>query len=102
MGGPPLEELLLDNVYFDTCVYHRAGIELLLEVIPTDNILFGSEIYGAVKSVDPKTGYNYDDTKHSIDALDWLSTEDRDKIFQRNVYKVYPRFPALKTRHPRA
>jgi 4-oxalmesaconate hydratase len=93
LGGPPLEELLLDNVYFDTCVYHRAGIELLLEVIPADNILFGSEIYGAVKSVDPRTGRNYDDTRHSIDSIDWLSADDRQKIFHRNVYKVYPRFP---------
>ena len=32
MKRPPLAELLLNNVFFDTCVYHRPGIELLLKV----------------------------------------------------------------------
>ena len=29
MGRPPLKDLLLNNVYFDACVYHLPGIELL-------------------------------------------------------------------------
>jgi 4-oxalmesaconate hydratase len=69
MGKPPLEELL-KNVYFDTCVYHQPGIELLLKVIPTDNILFATEMVGAVRGNDPRTGYAYDDTKRYIDAVD--------------------------------
>ena len=99
MKRPPLQELLLNNVFFDTCVYHRPGIELLLKVIPLDNILFASEIYGAVRGVDPETGYNYDDTKRYIDALDWLNAEARARIFERNVERVYPRFRAWRARH---
>ena len=99
MKRPPLQELLLNNVFFDTCVYHRPGIELLLKVIPMDNILFASEMYGAVRGVDPDTGHNYDDTKRYIDALDWLGAEDRAKIFERNVDRVYPRFPAWRAQH---
>ena len=94
MKRPPLKELLLKNVFFDTCVYHQPGVELLLKVIPADNILFASEIFGAVKGVDPDTGYNYDDTKRYIDALEWVSGADREKIFEKNVHKVYPRFSA--------
>jgi 4-oxalmesaconate hydratase len=92
MGRAPLKELLLNNVYFDTCVYHRPGIELLLKVIPADNILFASEMVGAIKSVDPETGHYYDDTKRYIDAIEWLKPSDREKIFHGNVSKVYPRF----------
>jgi 4-oxalmesaconate hydratase len=92
MGRPPLKELLLNNVFFDTCVYHRPGIELLLKVIPADNILFASEMVGAVKGVDPETGHYYDDTKRYLDAIDWLEPADREKIFHGNVSKVYPRF----------
>ena len=99
MGKPPLKELLLNNVFFDTCVYHLPGIELLLKVIPADNILFGSEIYGAVKGVDPETGYNYDHTKRYIDALDWVSAADKEKIYHSNVLKVYPRFAAQAAKH---
>jgi 4-oxalmesaconate hydratase len=91
MKRPPLAELLLNNVYFDTCVYHLAGIELLAKVIPVDNILFACEMVGAVRGIDPETGHHFDDTKRYIDALPWLSDEDRKKIFEDNARKVYPR-----------
>jgi 4-oxalmesaconate hydratase len=91
MKKPPLEESLLKNVYFDTCVYHLPGIELLTKVIPIDNILFASEMVGAVKGIDPRTGHNYDDTKRYIDQVSWLSAADKKKIFENNAMKVYPR-----------
>ena len=94
MGKPPLKDFLLNNVYFDTCVYHQAGIDLLTRVIPADNILFASEIVGAVRGIDPETGHYYDDTKRYIDKVDWLSAADKEKIFSGNVRKVYPRFAA--------
>ncbi|MDP1536516.1 MAG: amidohydrolase family protein [Burkholderiales bacterium] len=92
MGKPTLKEHLLNNVWFDTCVYHQAGIDLLTRVIPADNILFASEIVGAVRGIDPETGHYYDDTKRYIDKVDWLSAEEKAKIFDGNVRKVYPRF----------
>jgi 4-oxalmesaconate hydratase len=94
MKRPPLEELLLGNVFFDTCVYHQPGIELLLKVVPIDNILFGSEMVGAVRGIDPRTGQYYDDTKRYLDALS-LSETDRSKVFERNALKVYPRLRAV-------
>jgi len=93
MKRPPLEELLLRNVYFDTCVYHLPGIELLCKVVPLENILFGSEMVGAVRGIDPRTGQYYDDTKRYIDALP-LSGQDRDRLFSGNALRVYPRLGA--------
>jgi 4-oxalmesaconate hydratase len=87
---PPLTEHLLRNVFFDTCVYHQPGIDLLLEVIPADNILFASEMVGAVRGIDPTTGHYYDDTKRYIDAAA-LDSADRRKIFEDNARRVYPR-----------
>jgi 4-oxalmesaconate hydratase len=92
MGRPPLKDAVLKNVFFDTCVYHQAGIELLLKVIPAENILFASEIVGAVRGIDPETGHHYDDTRRYIDAVNSLSTADKRKIFEENVRKVYPRW----------
>ena len=88
---PPLKELLLNNVYFDTCVYHQAGIDLLLRVIPAENILFASEIFGAVRGVDPETGQPFDDTRRYIDAAA-LGAADKQKIFETNARRVYPRW----------
>jgi 4-oxalmesaconate hydratase len=31
LGRPPLDEHVMQNVFFDTCVYHRPGIDLLLK-----------------------------------------------------------------------
>jgi 4-oxalmesaconate hydratase len=91
---PDLSTHLMRNVYFDTCVYHQAGINLLFEVIDIDNILFGSEMVGAVRGIDPTTGNYFDDTKRYVDALD-LSSEDREKVYSRNARHVYPRLDRL-------
>jgi 4-oxalmesaconate hydratase len=66
------------------------GIELLLKVIPVDNIIFGSEMVGAVRSIDPETGQYFDDTKRFLDSLP-LSDSGRYKIFEGNARKVFPR-----------
>ena len=98
---PPLEELLLGNVFFDTCVYHLPGVELLCKVVPLDNILFGSEMVGAVRGIDPRTGHYYDDTKRYIDALP-LSVTDRERLFCGNARRVFPRLRALLDGAPQA
>jgi 4-oxalmesaconate hydratase len=90
MKKPPLTEHLLNNVFFDTCVYHQPGIDLLFRVIPIKNILFGSEMVGAVRGIDPETGNYYDDTKIYIDNLK-LSEADRKAVFEDNIRRVYPR-----------
>jgi 4-oxalmesaconate hydratase len=94
MKRPPLAELVMRNVYFDTCVYHQAGIDLLARVIPVDNILFGSEMVGAVRGIDPTTGHYYDDTKRYIDALSLLAA-DKQKILAGNARRVFPRLDQL-------
>ena len=91
MKRPPLADLIRNNVFFDTCVYHLPGIELLAKVVPADNILFGSEMVGAVRGIDPETGQYYDDTNRYIDALTSISDADKRKIFEGNACKVYPR-----------
>ena len=88
---PLLDDLIRDNVFFDTCVYHQPGIELLLKIVPIDNVLFGSEMVGAVRGIDPATGHYFDDTKRYIDAITWLSGTDRHKLFEGNARKVFPR-----------
>jgi 4-oxalmesaconate hydratase len=100
---PPLPDYLLKNVFFDTCVYHQPGIDLLAKVIPVENILFASEMVGAVRGIDPETGHHFDDTKRYIDELPGLSEQDRYKILEGNARRVYPALDRLLTKrgHPR-
>ena len=91
---PPLEEHVMRNVFFDTCVYHQPGIDLLVRVIDIGNILFGSEMVGAVRGIDPRTGHYFDDTKRYIDALS-VSSAQKERIFEKNARRVFPRLDAL-------
>ena len=67
-------------------------------MIPVDNILFASEMIGAVRGIDPETGHYYDDTKRYIESAA-VSTEDRYKIYEGNARRVFPRLDqSLKAR----
>lgn len=87
---PPIEPHLMGNLFFDTCVYHRPGVQLLLEVVDPANVLFGSEMLGAVRGVNPDSGSGWDDTRRYVDSLD-LDDEVRRAVYEGNVRRVYPR-----------
>jgi len=91
---PSLKQHVMKNVFFDTCVYHQPGIDLLVEVIDIDNILFGSEMVGAVRGIDPETGHYFDDTKRYIDALR-IGEEAKRRIYELNARRVFPRLDTL-------
>ena len=93
MNRPPLEEHVMRNVFFDTCVYHQPGIDLLTNVISAGNILFASEMLGAVRGNNPETGASWDDTKRYVDNVK-LTEDDRNKIYELNTRRVYPRLAA--------
>jgi 4-oxalmesaconate hydratase len=94
MKRPLLTDLIRDNVFFDTCVYHQPGIDLLMKVVPADNILFGSEMVGAVRGIDPETGFYYDDTKRYVENAA-IGDAERRKVLEGNARKVYPRINKL-------
>ena len=93
LNKPALSSHVMKNVYFDTCVYHQPGIDLLFEVIEPKNILFGSEMVGAVRGIDPQTGFHFDDTKRYIDTLS-IDASIKADVFEHNVRRVYPRLDA--------
>ncbi len=81
---------LLAHIWFDTCVYHQRGIDLLIDVVPVDNILFASEMVGAVRGVDPETGNHYDDTGIYIEGSK-LDGAGRRAVYDENIRRVYKR-----------
>jgi 4-oxalmesaconate hydratase len=66
-------------------------------VIPVKNVLFASEMIGAVRGIDPQTGNYYDDTKRYIESSKILSDDDRFQIYEGNVRRVFPRLDAQLT-----
>jgi 4-oxalmesaconate hydratase len=70
-------------------------------VVPVANILFASEMIGAVRGIDPETGHHYDDTKRYIEASTRLGADDRHAIYEGNARRVYPRLDAALKRRGR-
>ena len=63
------------------------------------NVLFASEMIGAVRGIDPETGHYYDDTKRYIEASTILSAEDKLQIYEGNARRVFTRLDiALKAK----
>jgi len=55
---------------------------------------------GAVRGIDPETGFNFDDTKRYIEAAA-LTAEQRRMIYEGNARRVYPRLDAALKRKGR-
>ena len=84
------------NWYSETCssirVYTTSPVSiLLLDVLPAANVLFASELLGAVRGIDPDTGHNFDDTRRYIDASSQASDAEKQMIFSENAKRVYSR-----------
>ena len=78
-------------MFFDTCVYHYPGVRLLLDVLGDRQrgVRLGDDWRGARRR--RPRGHYFDDTKRYVDAIDTLSDEDRQTIYERNALKIYPR-----------
>jgi 4-oxalmesaconate hydratase len=67
-----------------------AGHRPLVDVIDVENILFGSEMLGAVRGVDPETGFYFDDTKRYVDAAASQRRSSAEQIFSGNARTGLP------------
>ncbi len=78
-------------MHWDMAIYDKEGMELLIKRVGVDNVLFATEMFGAVNAIDPKTGRNFEDLVPIFESIEWLSDEDRKKITEGNARKVYSR-----------
>ena len=51
------------------------------------------ELAGAVRDIDPRTGFYFDDTKRYIEAAD-LNDAEKHQIYEGNARRVFPRLDA--------
>lgn len=79
----------LRRLWFDTVLYSRDALELLIRTVGADRCLFGTERPGIGTVKDPKTGRWMDDTRHYIEEFDWLSDSDKKLIFEDNAKKLF-------------
>jgi OH-DDVA meta-cleavage compound hydrolase len=77
------------HFYYDTVLYSKDALELLIKTVGIDRCLYGSECPGVGSTIDPKTGTTMDDIKPHFDAMEWLSDADRKMIFEDNARQLF-------------
>jgi 4-oxalmesaconate hydratase len=77
------------NLYYDTVLYSSDSLALLIKTVGADRCLFGTERPGVGTVKDPRTGRWLDETRHLIEAFDWLSAVEKKMIFEDNAKKVF-------------
>ena len=77
------------NLYYDTVLYSKEALELLFKTVGVDRCLFGTERPGVGTVKDPRTGRWLDETRFTIEAIEWLSDADKKLIFEDNAKKLF-------------
>lgn len=78
-------------IYYDTCLHASKSLEMLVSLAGSTNVLFGTENPGSGSAANPATGKSFDDIKPLIEAIDFLSEQDRRNIFEENARRLFPR-----------
>jgi len=81
----------LRRLWFDTVLYSPEALDYLLRIVGTDRCLFGTETPGIGSALDPDTGRHLDDLRPVVEAIGWLSDDERAAIFEGNARTVFPR-----------
>lgn len=82
---------LSKNLYYDCCAYDVNFMTAAIKQRGVDQMLFGTEAPGSGGAIRPETGRPSDDLVPVIDSLEFLTTEDKLKILQKNPLKVFTR-----------
>src|SRR5688572_25223008 len=77
------------NLYYDTVLYSADALALLFKTVGADRCLFGTERPGVGTVKDPKTGKWLDETRHLIEAFEFLSAAEKKMIFEDNAKKLF-------------
>ena len=81
------------KLYFDTVLYSREAIELLIKVAGPSQCLYGAEMPGVGSAIDPETGRTFDTLIPHIRECSFISQADRSAILGGNAARLF-RIPA--------
>lgn len=79
----------LRKLYFDTVLYSKEAIELLVKVVGPSQCLYGAEMPGVGSSINPDTGETFDTIIPHIKGLDFITEKEREGILGGNAAKLF-------------
>lgn len=87
-GGRDFDESLR-LLRYDTCVYSEEGLDLLLNVVGADRVLFGTEAPGTGAAMDPKSGRQFDDMLPLVRASARLTEAQKTDVLSQNAIEFF-------------
>lgn len=93
----PLKESFdesLRRLYYDTVIHSKESLSLLIKLVGSDRVVFGTENPGSGTALNPETGRGFDDIKFLIDNIEGLTQTDRENIYHNNAKHLFPRLNA--------
>ncbi|MBV8087037.1 MAG: amidohydrolase [Chloroflexi bacterium] len=84
----------LRKFYFDAVLYNPEGIKLLLDIVGSERVMFGTENPGTGSYTDPKTGKRLDDLKPTIEGIAGITDKQKKDVFEDVAKKVFTHFKA--------
>ncbi|MBV5263691.1 amidohydrolase family protein [Pinisolibacter aquiterrae] len=86
---PPRFLHRLRRLYFDTVLYSREAIELLIKVVGPDHCVFGAEMPGVGSAINPETGETFDTIIPYIRDCDFITEDEKAAILGGNAMKLF-------------
>jgi predicted TIM-barrel fold metal-dependent hydrolase len=81
---------LSENLFYDTCAYDLNFLEAAIKQRGVPRLVFGTEAPGSGRAVRPETGRTSDDLVPVIGSFDFLTEDEKIKIFNENPARVVP------------
>lgn len=79
----------LRKLYFDTVLYSREAIELLVKVVGPSQCLFGAEMPGVGSSINPDTNEPFDHIVPFIREIDFITEDEKQAILGGNATRLF-------------
>lgn len=86
---PPRFKDRMQRLYYDTVLYSREAVELLIKVVGPDRCLFGAEMPGVGSAVNPETGETFDTIVPYIQECDFITDDEKAAILGGNAAKLF-------------
>jgi 4-oxalmesaconate hydratase len=84
----------LKKFYFDAVLYNPEAIKLLVDIVGSDRVMFGTENPGTGSYKDPATGMMLDDLKPVIEGIKGMTNKQKKDVFEDTAKNVFTHFTA--------
>ena len=76
------------NLYYDTVLYSKEALRLLIKTVGVDHVLFGAECPGVGSAINPETGRTFDDIEPLIRGSTGFGRR-QGEIFEDNARRLF-------------